>query len=228
MDEPPLPPESGNPRGTKAYKDAARAIKDAGGRMVTAPMKATARNIQQAVREELPAQYLLDAPGPVEWSGYWTDPGTGIRVKIRLDKYCPDLDSGPTAVQLKTCADIPRFLRDFERLGYYFREAFYAMVLEGLGVPVANHCIVAAETGGVHDVLVYRVEEEALDAGRGEVRAALDLLARCRDSGHWPGRSGGMVHSLNLPSWRLARLHDASQVEYLLADDEDEGLEVAA
>lgn len=227
--EPNLPEGYANPRGTKAYKDAVAALAESypGLPVITTEMLERATEAVKAIREEAPAAELLDAPGVIEWSGWWTDPITGLRLKIRLDKYVQDIHYGSTSVQVKTCADVPRFLRDLERRGYYFREAFYRMVLEGLDLDPVHHSFLVAETKQPHDAVVYRLHEDAMDIGAREVRDALDTLARCMERDEWPGRGGGMVRNLNLPEYRLRQVQFAEGLEFMREDEDSETLEAA-
>lgn len=51
-------------------------------------------------------------------------------------------------------------------------------------------------------VAVYRIDEDALEAGRRMYRRALRLWAECLDRGIWPGYSD-RIESISLPAWAL-------------------------
>jgi hypothetical protein len=61
---------------------------------------------------------------------------------------------------------------------------------------------VAVEIPAPHDVCVWRLSPALLDHANREISEALRTLARCRDSGRWPGRFQGM-YNLELPTWLI-------------------------
>jgi hypothetical protein len=162
-----------------------------------------------ALSQHKRAQEILTAPGPREVVGVWQDERTGLWCRIRPDQLIHDpaeVDdklhwSNSNLKSTSKSASPFRFPRDFERMGHYFKAALYRMGLEELGFPVQNFLYPVVEQVAPHEVIVYRLNEDALDIGEAEVRQALDDLARCVESGHWPGYDR-KVHDLNLPEYR--------------------------
>ena len=48
--------------------------------------------------------------------------------------------------------------------------------------------------------MVYRLDEDAVAAGRAEYERALELLRECRAADQWPGYATGVAR-LDLPRW---------------------------
>ena len=60
--------------------------------------------------------------------------------------------------------------------------------------------IIAAEKTPPFDCVVYEVPQQALDVGRGVFEDRLMRVAKCRESGKWPGAGEG-IETLELPNW---------------------------
>jgi len=60
---------------------------------------------------------------------------------------------------------------------------------------------IVVETSEPHDVIVYRVEEEAIEAGTTLYRGAMREIAECTRTGVWPGVGRGGVQPLRLKPW---------------------------
>ena len=156
------------------------------------------------------AGMLLRTPGPRELTVVWQDEETGLWCRIRPDQLVRDAATLPkvlheSEVNLKSTgrpASHDSFTRHAHDLGYYFRAAFYRLGLGATGFWPQNQLYPVVESTPPHEVIVYRMHEDALDIGEAEVRQALNTLARCLKTGEWPGY-GREVHDLTLPHWRL-------------------------
>ena len=86
-------------------------------------------------------------------------------------------------------------------MGWDFQLAHHRAGCIANGRPVDQVCIIAVESGGIHDVRVYRIPI-ATDLVLGDIkrRRALALLAKCRAENRWPGQSDD-IEDLNLPPW---------------------------
>lgn len=139
----------------------------------------------------------------------WTDPGTGIRCKARLDHVNADGEF----CDVKTTSSTGVF--DFQRLSarmlYHCQLAFHRQGLAAvLGGPVPRPRIIAIEQNPPHDVVVYRLTDDAMYAGDQHVGDLLRRLATCRERDEWPGRHS-CEQDLTVPPWMLS---DDGEVGY--------------
>lgn len=140
--------------------------------------------------------------GSAEVTILWTDPGTGIECKGRLDL----LQRAIT--DLKTCRDASpeAFARQAWNLSYSAQAAMYVdgfAAASGTG-ELLPYMMVAVESTAPHVVQPYRVPEHVLEAGRGVYRHLLERLAECRKENRWPGYADGEL-DLELPRWAQAQ-----------------------
>ena len=160
---------------------------------------AKAQRMSRAVREHPAASELLDG-AEVEFSTQWVDVATGIQCKALSDAYDPKTR---TLIELKSTATISRqrLAAQVVRMGWDFQLAHHRAGCIANGRPVDQVCIIAVESGGIHDVRVYRIPI-ATDLVLGDIkrRRALALLAKCRAENRWPGQSDD-IEDLNLPPW---------------------------
>lgn len=142
--------------------------------------------------------------------------------QCRVDKWHANgvLDrTGPIIVDLKTCASIERFEREFYALRYNVRSEYYRLVIREVlaemgGIPVdevgqPTYLFVVVEKSAPYRVKVFEPDEESLDAGRKEVHADLLTLRNCQQSGKWPTGCEG-IHSIGLNTWQLAKSIETS------------------
>lgn len=160
--------------------------------------------MQSAVRSNPVAnKWLYQEPGRNELSVYAKDPETGVLVRCRFDRL---LDRG-FSPDLKTTTDAsPRgFSNAIAKYGYAFQAAFYidtyywatGDVLDGFG-------FIAVESKAPHNVMCYRLDDESIEVGRSQYRAALNTFANCLESGVWDGYAGADEEQLiGLPHWML-------------------------
>lgn len=136
----------------------------------------------------------------------WRDAETGILCKGRVDSLRRD----NMIADLKTCTDAtPRlFASIMARLNYHVQQAFYMDGLSAITGKQAHHRLVAVEQAEPHDVVVYALTDVAVDAGRDSYRRMLLQLQECQKSGQWPGLSGGVELSLDLPAWAMTQGED--------------------
>jgi hypothetical protein len=181
---------------TKAAREWRDGQEATGKTVLTEAQYRLAERMHEAARAHpIAARYI--ATGAPEESIFWTDPRTGLRCKGRIDL----LNS--SIVDLKTTRHAsPRlFARDAARLYYHARLAWYqdgVRIVTGKELPVH---IIAIENVEPHDVMVYRVGDEALELGRRLCESLTDTLQMCRASGRWPGVAEEEELSLVLPAW---------------------------
>lgn len=174
--------------------------------------------MQTAVRANTVAKkWLYQEQGRNELSVYAKDPETGVLVRCRFDRL---LDRG-FSPDLKTTIDAsPRgFSNAIAKYGYAFQAAFYldtyywatGDVLDGFG-------FIAVESKAPNNVMCYRLDDESIEVGRNQYRAALNTYANCLESGRWDGYDGASEEQLiGLPFWALEQ---SDEVEIDFGDEE--------
>ena len=168
----------------------------AGKRILTAAEWVRAVGIGTAVLADPTAMHYLGS-GIKEAPITWTDRETGIRCKGR-----PDV-AGRILADMKTTTVIDpyRFAVHAARMGYPEQLAFYRDGLAENGVPTEPEPIViVVQSEPPFDLVVYRVPEHVVDAGRARYRQLLQRLSECLASDHWPGVARD-EQWLEVPEW---------------------------
>lgn len=172
--------------------------------------------MQQAVHKNSKArQWLYEEEGKNELSVYAEDPETGVLVRCRFDRL---LNRG-FSPDLKTTVDAsPRgFSNTIAKYGYAFQAAFYldtyywatGQRLEGFG-------FVAVESKAPYNVMCYRLDDESIEIGRSQYRAALNKYAECLESGVWHGYDDCDMETLiGLPNWQISQYEESLEVNGL-------------
>jgi hypothetical protein len=144
-----------------------------------------------------PLGELLFAEGTPELSVYWHDPETGVRLRCRPDW----MHTSPMVVDVKTTksAAPTDFVRSVADYGYHCQQAFYVDGLAAHGID-AQFLFFAIEKTRPFLCSVIELPDEAVQLGRRLNRAAVDLYARCCETGEWPGYPP-IIHRLELPPW---------------------------
>jgi len=128
------------------------------------------------------------------------DEATGIWMLSRPD-FVPG-DPGRGLVDYKTATDAgpEAFGAAAFNYGYHMQVALALDVVAAATGELRPTCWhVVQEKEPPFAVAVYRYEADQVMYGRREVRRLLDLLARCRDAGEWPGY--GEPQSIVTPFW---------------------------
>jgi hypothetical protein len=173
--------------------------------IITETQEETIRAMVGALKEHEAARELLSRPARKELTLTWllVDPEGGpsreVRCKARLDALTDD----GTIVELKSDGvgiDERTFARRMEEYGYHLQASWYTTgtwhALE-LQCPVKY---VVVSSRWPHDVAVYRVGDETLEAGAVECAECFQKLMECERSGQWPGAHPG-VGTIELPPW---------------------------
>jgi exodeoxyribonuclease VIII len=183
----------GRTKAGKAWLDDARA---SGREVLTADQGETVEECVASVRAHHDVAELLEGCA-TEQVVTWTDPGTGVACKGRLDALTPR-----TVIDLKTTRELARFEQDAARLLYHAQVAWYLDGARAAGVvdDDARAWIVAVETVGPFDCGPLEVAGADLDAGREVYRRLLDTWVSCRETGEWYGRIP-VGRRLELPRW---------------------------
>lgn len=145
------------------------------------------------------------ASGEAEMSIYATDPITGIRLRGRVDWINHEYHRDGTVliddVKTSVTANPFELERIFHKLGYWMQRAWYEdlLILAGLAEKV-DFVFTVVEKDEPFVVQNVRYMNAAVDAGRRANREAIDLYARCMETGVWPGYSSDIV-TIGLPVW---------------------------
>lgn len=130
----------------------------------------------------------------------WTDPIHGIACKARLDILSTGIRD------LKTAADVsPRgFGASAAKYLYHGMAAWYhdGAIASGRCLSPDLPLLIAVQHCEPWDVAVYRVELEALEAGRTLYRRLLRRFVECTAADWWPGVAPEII-PLQLPFWAL-------------------------
>lgn len=150
------------------------------------------------------ARNLLKA-GQAEVTGYFRDPVTGIKCKMRADWLTPDPDQPSLlhTVDFKTTRDssIGLFAKAIADYKYHVQLAFYNLgVQEITGHKPVSDNFIACEKKKPYDANVYILGESEIDVGLQWVRFGLDVYKRCLDANKYPGRQSE-AQIIHLPKW---------------------------
>lgn len=120
-----------------------------------------------------------------EVSGYYTDPRTGIRLRIR-----PDFKSSSEGIlgEVKSTRSAKKndFMWQMIRQGWDFQLAMYASGMEAIDLKAPMVChFIAIEKVRPYTVALYVLDMGSLDWAQTKYHAALARLKGCIDSGQW-------------------------------------------
>jgi PDDEXK-like domain of unknown function (DUF3799) len=138
--------------------------------------------------------------GRSEVTGVWVDAATGVRCKIRVDLWCPDIF---TAVDWKSTQDARRsaFARSVALYRYGHQEAMYRRGLRALGFPDVRFRFSAQEKDGAYDFKVYRLDSEYVAECDEDISLGLETMAKCLETDTWPGYPVDLDEELDAPVW---------------------------
>ena len=184
---------------TKAAKEQRQEAYDRGATPVLRAEVDAAEQMRQSVLAHPMAATLL-ADGRAELSGSWTDKATGVHLRFRPDWYNDNL---VVCADVKTAAsaDPDEFRRAAAKFGYHLQAAWYQSGLSAHGID-ARFIFIVVEKTPPYPVSVIELDDEAIAEGRRLMREAIDLYARCTDTGIWPAY-GDDITLISLPAWAL-------------------------
>lgn len=171
--------------------------------------------MKNAVLSHPDASGFFRGKGASELTGIARDPGTGVLLKIRLDR---SLDRAEWIhTDLKMCPDASQeaFTKHAGRMGYVRKAAFYRHVLALLDREVRASSLVAVEDQRPHGCQVFLLDEGDIAGFRRDIEANVRRYAECLKTGVWPAYESGL-RELKLKPWNEP------------TTDEDEGADWAA
>lgn len=188
----------------------ARAQRDEAYTVGAVPMLAADYERVEAMADVIrrhPVASALFAPGSgrPEQSLFWRDPRTGVMLRARPDWLPnPPADGGRLIVpDYKTAAavDPESIARAIHTYGYHQQADWYETGCRAvLGVDQVALVLVVQLKTPPYLVQVVRPDVIAMRIAAAKNRAAIDLYARCLETGRWPGY-GDDVTTLPLPVW---------------------------
>lgn len=127
-----------------------------------------------------------------ELSGYYRDPQTSLRCRIRVDAYSPQLD---TLLDFKTTDDasVESFTYDADKYNYALQLAMYRAGIEIIeGRPVKRCLILTVSKKPPHPVVLYEATDNFLASGAIDYRKYLQVVRNGIDLNHWEnGQTSG-------------------------------------
>jgi hypothetical protein len=165
--------------------------------IITEAQEQSIRCMVNALQEHDVARELLSRPARKELVVTWEH--LGFPCKARLDSLTED----GVILELKTDGkgiDERRFSQRMVELGYHLQFAWYQRGLVAADKLWSPVTVIAVEQNWPHDVAVYDIGEDTLQAGFDECREAIDKLQWCQKTGCWPGAHPGCT-TLDLPPW---------------------------
>lgn len=118
---------------------------------------------------------------------YFTEPVTGLRLRIRLDAYHPEISFDLKTTRHSTPA---AFARDAVELGYDLQAFMYGFgrrLYEG--AQIAPFVFIAAETAPPHSIGTFEAGTSFLENGAAKFQACLAAFKGCSETGYWPDLS---------------------------------------
>lgn len=183
--------------GKEAYNDFMAA--NQGKELLAADDFMLVQQMQSAIAAHKTAKRLF-SNGTPEQSVFWIDDGTDVLCKCRPDWQC----GNGVIVDLKTTQDASPegFAKSCAKYNYHIQAAFYLDGLNAVAIYAQHFVFVAVEKTPPFAVGVYVLDSAALQAGRNQYQALLELYRDCEKSGQWPAYSDSVVE-LSLPTWAL-------------------------
>lgn len=194
-------PDFGDQRRT-ANKEALAAwtAEHADAQIVSADDYERVSRIVDAIRGHRAANRVLTG-GRTEETIQWTDRESGLRCKMRGDfispEYLADLKTTRRATIRQMVSDLTSYLYHGQ-IAWYHDGAREAGVLP---LDAERPFIVFAQSVEPWDVVVVRMGEEALSAGRSLCRSLVRRYEECTAAKWWPGMAPDVLELDRLPAW---------------------------
>lgn len=193
---------------TKAGKEAWEAfVTENAGKTVISQENATTMAEMEAALEACPLAYelLRGENGKSEVPFFWTDPETGEKCKVKLDRLITE-GNGAVVVDYKTAvsAQTDAFNRSIFKYGYSLQAAMYTESLLHNGLKKRPRFVfVVQEKNAPYSVNVIEVSPEVMEYGIKQFRTLMDKYHTCKELDEYPGYLpvDGGVNWTDLPAW---------------------------
>ena len=185
--------------GKRAGKQWAAFQRENEGKLILTPKQAVeVAAMRASVRAHPHASRLIRNGRPEVSATFELD---GVPFKSRVDMVAGD----GSLVELKSTRDNhPRqFEREFARRLYHAQMALYRIGLQANDIRCQRaYCITVCKTPP-HEVVVFSVDEETMEAGARLVRDWVARLKECERARAWPGMDNGAILTLRIPEWAI-------------------------
>lgn len=154
-------------------------------------------------RHPIAGPLFTPGTGEVEQSLFWTDQQTGIICRARPDWMRTTASGRLLGVDYKTTVDasLDGISRAVENYGYHAQSAWYRSGMRALGLhDRPGFVFVFQEKTAPYVVTVVELTDVTNRIGRSRNRQALEIYARCTETGYWPGYSDD-IELVALPPW---------------------------
>lgn len=167
------------------------------------PDQASAALSQASNIRTLPEIGRALSAGRPEVSAYWIDDFSGELCRCRPDWVHDVDDSSVILIDAKTYSDASpdEFRRQMARMSYHVQAAFYSDGFEkASGRMVHGFVFAAVEIEWPYAASAIMLDNESMDLGRREYVRLLDIYAKCKRNGIWPGYSQ-TIEVVSLPNY---------------------------
>ena len=188
-------------------------MQDNDGKIIVSADDADTMMLMEEQLENCPlAKKLIRGKGETEQAFFWTDPETGEKCKIKVDRLVK-YNRRWYIVDYKTtqCAETFRFNSDLWKLGYFMQAGMYA---EGVKTAkklrrLPGFLFVAQEKKAPFSVNVIEVSEEVMNAGVAKFHELLEKYHDCKVLDVWPGYlTGNVPNDSYVPGWMEREMED--------------------
>jgi hypothetical protein len=177
--------DAGDYRGAKARDDRDAAY--AAGLTPLLPKEVDAIRAMRSVLLSHPVARHAFQDGSIERSLFWIDPEFGVWRKTRPD-FLPNSLRYMVDYKTSTSANPEKFKRSAADFGYHQQAAWYLDGVQAVyGERPKKFAFVVQDKNPPHLVSVCYLDDEAIEWGRILNRRAIQLFARCLETGEWPG-----------------------------------------
>lgn len=150
------------------------------------------------------ARKLLELESFNEIVGIWDDPTTGLRCKLRADRYVV-LNGEPCIIDVKTTIDASHegFASSIMKFDYHMQAAFYLDGLSILNPDLGKHrkfIVIAVEKVPPYAVAVHEFDEGIIRDGRIKNRQYLTSIKLGFDTNTWNLYPDTIQH-IRFPEW---------------------------
>ncbi len=165
--------------------------------------------------DEPRAGWLLELPGPREFSIFWRDDESGLDLRARLDIIAQVesnilLRPGDRVIlcDFKTTRSYTpyTFARDAAQYGYHRQAAWYWDAAVAFGLDVQDFCLVTVDKTPAHECRVKSIGEGELLLGREQNQRDRANLAERLATDNWLAATHGTIQPLELPAWAFREL----------------------
>lgn len=140
--------------------------------------------------------------GKAEQSGYFRDPETGIKCRIRPDFFHADQMA---FLDVKTTTDVraSQFMRTIWNYRYDMQIAMYTQGIELIvGRPVQYPLILAVEKSAPYECALYLCDEIMMNKGLSDYKLAQNRLKQCIDDNMFDAYQK-KIEPISLPAWAI-------------------------